>query len=117
MKLFIQTGLGIAALLIGVTLLYFFMSGLGKGANFIFLALSLVFIGAGAFLFIRVAKIQNAIQEGITEPIAAESGTKLLQKNNQMIKDYNQANGKKENLKAVQLAVGAEATAIAEEGK
>lgn len=115
MKLFVQTALGILALIAGVALLYFFMSGLSKGANFIFLILSIIFIGVGAFLFFRVSKLQNAIQEG--NDIATESGSKLLQKNNQMIKDYGQANGKKENLKAVQIAVGAEATAIAEEGK
>lgn len=115
MNLIVQTLLGIIGLIAGVILLYLFISGLSKGPNFIFLILSVLFIGAGAFLFIRITKLQNAIQEG-TEKVA-ESGSKLLEKNNQMINEYGQANSKKDNLKAVQLAVGAEATTIAEESK
>lgn len=119
MKLFIQTFLGIVALIAGISFLYFFMSGLSTGFNVILLLLSLILIGIGSYLFFRVSKIANAIPQNSAaiEPVPVDSGSKLLEKNNQMIKDYNQQNSKKDNLKAVQIAVGAEATTIAEEGK
>jgi len=112
MNLVVQTLLGIVGLLVGVVLLYFFMSGLGKGPNFIFLALSLVFIGAGAFLFIRISKLQNAIQEG-TES-ATETGSKLLDKNNKMIQSWDKTNSRKESLKAIEMAAAAQAQATKE---
>jgi hypothetical protein len=117
MKLFVQTGLGIVLLIAGVSLLYFFISGLSKGFNFIFLILSLVFIGAGTFLFFKVSKIANGIPEesAAIEPVPAESGSKLLEKNNQIVKDWTQATNKKENLKSVQMAVSAEVQAKSEE--
>jgi len=112
MNLVVQTLLGIVGLLVGVVLLYFFMSGLGKGPNFIFLALSLVFIGAGAFLFIRISKLQNAIQEG-TESVT-ETGSKLLDKNNKMIQSWDKTNSRKESLKAIEMAAAAQAQATKE---
>ena len=119
MNLFVQTLLGIIALIAGVSLLYFFMAGLSTGVNFLFLILALVFVGVGGFLFFRVSKIQNGIpQDSVAvEPVPAESGSKLLAKNNQMVKEWSQATNKKENLKAVQMAVSAEVQVKTEEGK
>ncbi len=119
MKTFVQTIVGVVALISGISLFYFFMAGLSTGFNFIFLILSLLFIGAGGFLFYRVSKMVNANPEmsPALEPAPTETGTKLLEKNNQLVKDYSQTNYKKDNLKAVQMAVSAEATVVAEEGK
>src|SRR6266550_8426586 len=108
MKLFVQTFLGIVALIAGVALLYFFFSGLNSGVNFIYLIFSFILIGIGAFLFVKVSKLANSSPEPSVEVVPAESGSKLLEKNNQIVKDWEQANDKKENLKAVQMAVGAE---------
>jgi membrane protein implicated in regulation of membrane protease activity len=113
MNIFIQTLLGIIALIVGVSLLYFFMAGLSTGVNFLFLILSLVFIGAGTFLFVRVSKIENTnpeLNEASTKD-SVQTNSKLLDKNNQMIKEWSQLNSKKDNLKAVQMAVGAEVQA------
>src|SRR5438874_11036987 len=104
MKLFVQTGIGIVALIAGVSLLYFFFLGLSSGFNFVFLLLSLVLISVGAFIFIRVSKMTNTIPETpkAFEPVPAENGSKLLEKNNQLVKDWEQVNTKKDSLKAVE---------------
>lgn len=115
MKLFIQTILGIGALIAGVSLLYFFMTGLSTGVNFILLILSIIFIGAGGFLFIRVSKIENAIPEAGSEVASKETGSKLLEKNNQMIQDWGKVNTKKDNLKAIQIAANAQEQATKEQ--
>ena len=116
MNIIVQTFLGLFALLGGVILLYLFMAGLSTSVNLVFLILSLVFLCGASFLFIRVSKITNSATV-LKDTETIEGGSKLLAKNNQLIKDYSQSNNKKDNLKAVQIAVSAEATAVAEEGK
>jgi hypothetical protein len=108
MKLFIQTASGIIALIAGVLFLYLFISGLSKGANFVFLILSFIFIGIGGYLFVKVSKIANTIPESGVEVVSAESGSKLLKKNNQMIEEWSKTNSKEESLKAVQIAASAQ---------
>lgn len=118
MKLFVQTGIGIVALIAGVSLLFLFFSGLSAGVNFIFLILSLVLIGAGAFMFVRVSKIENTSPESTNMQIApaeAESGSKLLEKNNQLVQEWSNTTNKKDHLKAVQIAVSAEQQAKKED--
>src|SRR6185437_2597785 len=98
MKLVIQTILGILALIAGISLLYLLISGLNNGVNYIFLILSLVFIGGGGFLFVRVSKLANADTVQGMDKTLTESGSKLLQKNNQIISDYSDTNVKKDHL-------------------
>jgi hypothetical protein len=118
MKMFIQTVLGIVALLAGISLLYFFISELSTGFNFIFLILSVIFIGAGGFLFFRVSKIENTIPDNANslQPVSAEGGSKLLEKNNKMVQDWAKTNSRKESLKAIEMAAAAQAQAAKEQG-
>ena len=116
MKIVVQTGLGVVALLGGVGLLYLFISQLSASLNIIFLVIALVLFGVGGFFFFKVAKIENAIPEA-TDPqeTVKETGSKLLEKNNQMIEDWGKVNTKKDNLKAIQIAANAQAQAAKEQ--
>lgn len=112
MKIVVQTGLGVVTLLGGVGLLYFFISQLSTSANLIFLIIALALFGVSGFLFFRVAKIENAISETTDSKEALkETGSQLLEKNNQMIQDWGKVNTKKDNLKAIQIAANAQAQA------
>ncbi len=113
MNLFIQTLLGIIALIGGVTLLYFFIVGLNISVNFLFLILSFVLICVGSFLFIRVSKLENSSTEKDTVTAASTTeakAAKLLEKNNKMIQEWNKTNQTKDSLKMVELAVAAKAS-------
>jgi hypothetical protein len=116
MKMFGQTSLGIVSLIAGVLLLYFFISGLNTNFNILFLILSIILVGIGAFLFLRVSKMANSISEPNLEIVPSESGSKLLEKNNKMIQDWDKTNTKRDNLKAVQMAAGAQAQSVKEQG-
>jgi hypothetical protein len=109
MKIVVQTGIGVLALLGGVFLLYLFISQLNANTNIIFLIIALALFGVGAFLFVRVAKIENAVaQNSDSQEKINETGSKLLEKNNQMIQEWGKTNSKKDNLKAVQIAASAQ---------
>jgi len=110
MKLFIQTMLGIVALLAGVALLYFFLSRLSSGFSYIFLILSIVLIGVSAFLFFKVSKIANFVPEASVEVPSTESGSKLLEKNNQMVEAWNKTNRTNDTLKTIQMEASAQIT-------
>lgn len=116
MKIVVQTSSGVVALLGGVFLLYLFISQLNASTNIIFLVIALALFGVGGFLFIRVAKIENAIPDGTDDKAKLkESGSKLLEKNNQMIEDWGKVNTKKDNLKAIQIAANAQQQAAKEQ--
>lgn len=116
MKIVVQTGLGVVALFGGVGLLYLFISQLSTSANIIFLIIALVLFGVSGFLFFKVAKIENAIPEATdSQGTLKETGSQLLEKNNQMIQDWGKVNTKKDNLKAIQIAANAQAQAAKEQ--
>jgi len=119
MIIFIQTISGVVSYFAGISLLYFFISRLSTNVNYIFLITSLIFLASGTYLFIRVSKFTNSVSDEskAVEVVPADGGSKLLEKNNQMVKEWNHTTNKKDNLKAVQIAVSAEATAVAEENK
>ena len=118
MNIIVQTFLGLLALVGGVALLYFFMAGLSTGVNFLFLIISLVLIGVGSFLFFRVSKIANSspeLTQASTKETSKQANSKLLERNNQIAKDWAQLNSKKDTLKSVQMAVSAEVQAKADQ--
>ena len=116
MKIVVQTGLGVLALLGGVSLLYLFISQLNANINILFLFIALALFGAGGFLFFRVAKIENAIPETTdTQEKPGETGSKLLDKNNKMIQDWTKTNSKNDNLKAIEIAASAQQQATKEQ--
>jgi hypothetical protein len=114
LKEMLQSLFGVILTFAGIFVLYLFITSLDKQANFLYFGLSLVLVGGAIFLFIRAEKSDPLIlkrtepeSESITIPFIPkkEKNTPdVLAKNNEMVKEWNETNAKRDKLKAAQIS-------------
>jgi hypothetical protein len=97
---------GLVLTLIAIGLFYLFITGLDNGGNIFFLLGSLVSLGVSIFSFIKATKPAPASQELELSfvPVSGEGGESRLEKNNEMVQQYNKTAKAREELRMMELA-------------
>lgn len=107
-----ETLLGVSLAVLGIFLLYLFFTSLNNKTNYLFLLLSFVFLGGAVFLFIHAEKSDTVIlkrvkpeESGILTETSKKAGlTSKIQKNNEMIAEWNKTNETRDKMKMIEMS-------------
>ena len=111
-RVMLQTFLGILALIAGIYLLYLSITGLNTGGFPWMLLVSFLLFGAAVFCFVRAGKSDATVMTKAdvsaiateTDDHSKEAPANILNRNNEMIKQYNQTAKAREELKMLELS-------------
>lgn len=99
--------LGVLFEIAGITCLYLFFTSLNTTINYLYLAASLLLIGAGVFLFIKEGGSDKTVVMAMApiKPLEeiSETAESRLAKNNAMLGDWKKTNETKDRLRMLEL--------------
>lgn len=94
----------------GLYLGYLYLQSLQTDGNLLFLVLSLIVISVAIFLLIRAGKAENTV---VTKPASTDkqplsASPSILQRNNEIAKEWSQTMDNRDRLKLLQISANAE---------
>jgi hypothetical protein len=104
LKTVLKTATGLIFCFGGIVLAYLFLDSLANSANYVFLAGAFVCITGGVFSLVLARKSEAlGVKKVKSEPMTPH-GQNLIDRNNEMLKDYKQTNETRDRLKMLEAA-------------
>ena len=101
----LKTSAGLILCLVSIFLGYLFLDGLANGANYLFLAGAIVLLAGGVFCLVLAGKSDAlGVKKLKSESGVVPHGQNILERNNTMLKDYQETGDKRDKLKLLEAA-------------
>lgn len=105
-KILAEIGIGLTSTFAGIYLMYLFLRSINSRADLIFLGISLLLLGGGAFALFKAAN-PKSYQAKPTEPVEANTeypGKSILEKNNEIVAEWSKTSRQRDKLKMLEIA-------------
>jgi flagellar motor component MotA len=104
-KTILKTIIGLILCFGSIVLGYLFLDGLASGVNYLLLAGAIFLVAGGVFCLVIAGKSDAlGVKKVKSEPSSAPQGPNVFERNNSMLKDYQETGDKRDKLKMLEAA-------------